>query len=102
MITCHLRYVIDPYKVVEFEHYARLWIPLVEKLGGKHHGYFLPDEGANNIAFALFSFASLADYERYRKEAKADPACIAAFDYANQTRCIVSFERTFLRPLLPS
>jgi hypothetical protein len=31
-------------------------------MGGTHHGYFLPDEGANNIAYALFSFPSLADY----------------------------------------
>jgi len=53
MITCHLRYVIDPYKLAEFEAYGRLWIPLVEKFGGIHHGYFLPSEGANNIALAL-------------------------------------------------
>ncbi|MCE9683695.1 NIPSNAP family protein [Halomonas sp. M5N1S15] len=45
MLTCDLRYVIDPYKLKEFEHYARLWIPLVEKFGGEHHGYFLPSEG---------------------------------------------------------
>ncbi|MDJ0853238.1 MAG: hypothetical protein QNK04_33135 [Myxococcota bacterium] len=41
-MTCFLRYVIDPAKVEEFEHYARLWIPLVDRLGGRHHGYFLP------------------------------------------------------------
>ncbi|MEI1246502.1 NIPSNAP family protein [Rhizobium aouanii] len=60
MITCHLRYVIDPYKLAEFEEYARLWIPIVNRMGGTHHGYFLPSEGANNIAVALFSFPSLA------------------------------------------
>ena len=38
MITCYLRYVIDPYKLREFECYGKLWIPLVEKFGGKHHG----------------------------------------------------------------
>jgi hypothetical protein len=42
MITCYLRYIIDPYKLKEFEHYGRLWIPLVQKFGGIHHGYFLP------------------------------------------------------------
>ena len=31
MITCYLRYVIDPYKVSEFEQYAKMWIPLVNK-----------------------------------------------------------------------
>lgn len=55
MITCQVRYVLDPYKVKEFEHYAKLWIPLVEKLGGTHHGYFLPSEGANDMALSLFS-----------------------------------------------
>ncbi len=55
MITCYLKYVIDPYKAKEFEHYAKLWIPLVNKFGGQHHGYFLPSEGANNIALALIA-----------------------------------------------
>lgn len=99
MITCYLRYVIDPYKVQEFEHYGRLWIPLVEKFGGRHHGYFLPAEGANNIALALFSFPSLAEYEQYRNKTKSDPECIAAFKYAEETRCIISFKRSFLRPV---
>jgi hypothetical protein len=58
MITCHVRYVIDPNLISEFEAYAKMWIPLVERFGGKHHGYFLPAEGANNIALALFSFPS--------------------------------------------
>jgi hypothetical protein len=37
MITCHLRYIIDPHKLPEFEAYARLWIPLVNRFGGTHH-----------------------------------------------------------------
>ena len=69
MVTCYLRYVIDPFKLKEFEHYAKLWIPLVKKFGGNHHGYFMPHEGANDIALALFSFPSLADYEQYRAKA---------------------------------
>ena len=60
MVTCYLRYVIDPDKVAEFENYAKMWIPLVDKFGGKHLGYFLPHEGPNNVAIALFSFPSLA------------------------------------------
>lgn len=100
MITCYLKYVIDPYKLKEFEHYAKLWIPLVDRLGGKHHGYFMPHEGANNIALALFSFPSLAAYEAYREKMAADPDCQAAFGYAEETRCIVSYERSFMRPVL--
>lgn len=100
MVTCYLRYVIDPYKLAEFEHYAKLWIPLVNKFGGQHHGYFLPSEGANNVALALFSFPSFAEYEQYRKDSLNDPACIAAFKYAEDTRCVVSYERSFFRPVL--
>ncbi len=75
MVTCFLRYVIDPYKLEQFETYGKMWIPLVEQFGGTHHGYFLPSEGASNIALAMFSFPSLAEYERYRERSKTDPAC---------------------------
>jgi hypothetical protein len=90
MITCYLRYIIDPYKLKEFEHYGKLWIPLVEKLGGQHHGYF---------ALAMFTFPSFALYEEYRNKSFADPECLAAVAYAEQTRCIVSYERSFFRPV---
>lgn len=99
MVTCYLKYVLDPYKLEAFEHYGKLWIPLVEKFGGQHHGYFLPSEGANNIALAMFTFPSLSAYETYRQQSMKDPQCIAAFKYAEETRCILSYERTFFRPV---
>lgn len=99
MVTCYLRYIIDPKKIKEFEYYAKLWIPLVEKFGGEHHGYFLPSEGANNIALALFSFPSLAKYEQYRSDSLKDKECLDAFDYAKDTNCVISYERSFFRPV---
>ena len=99
MVTVYVRYVLNPAKLPEFEHYGKLWIPLVEKFGGRHHGYFLPSEGANNIALALFTFESLAVYERYRQQSFDDPACQAAFRYADETGCILSYERSFFRPV---
>ena len=99
MITCSLRYVIDPFKLKEFETYGKMWIPLVEKFGGKHHGYFLPHEGPNNIAIAMFSFPPLAAYETYRAAAADDPQCQAAMRYYRETRCFLSFERSFMRPV---
>lgn len=99
MITCHLKYVIDAYKLEEFERYARMWIPLVEKFGGDHHGYFLPSEGANDIAYALFSFPSLSAYEDYRAKSFQDSDCIKAFDYAKETRCIKNYVRSFMKPV---
>ncbi|MFT5865933.1 MAG: hypothetical protein ACI82I_001673 [Gammaproteobacteria bacterium] len=100
MITCHVTYQIDPSKVAEFEAYAKAWIPLVTRFGGTHHGYFLPHEGPNDLAFAAFSFPSLADYEVYRTKSATDPDCIAAYDFAVKTKCILRYDRHFLRPVL--
>jgi len=99
LITCHLRYVVDPFKLAEFEKYGRMWIPLVEKFGGQHHGYFMPSEGASNIALAMFSFPSLAAYEMYRQKAASDPDCQAAMRYYEETKCFLSYERSFFRPV---
>jgi hypothetical protein len=59
-------------------------------MGGLHHGYLLPHEGANNIGYA--SFPSLADYEIYRNKIQNTPRCLEAFKYANDTKCIISYE----------
>lgn len=100
MITCTLRYVIDPKKVDAFEDYAKVWIVLVNRMGGTHHGYFLPHEGPNNIAHAAFSFPSLAAYEDYRARMAKDPDCQKAHKLATDTDCILSYERSFTRPVL--
>ena len=99
MITCHIRYVVDPSKLEEFERYGKIWIPLVKKFGGIHHGYLLPSEGASNIALASFSFPSLAAYEEYRIKSAQDAECQAAFKYGRDTGCFLSYERTFFRPV---
>ena len=99
MVTCFIEYIVDANKITEFEYYAKLWIPLVNKFGGQHNGYFLPSEGASNIALALFTFPSLADYEQYRNKSFKDVECITAFDYAIQTQCIKSYQRNFFCPL---
>ncbi|MGC5221807.1 NIPSNAP family protein [Micromonospora sp. DT81.3] len=99
MITVHLRYEIDADKLSDFEEYGRLWIRLVNRLGGQHHGYFLPSEGDSDEAFALFTFPSLAEYEQYRLRAATDPECMEAYRFAAETRCIRRYERRFVSPL---
>jgi len=99
MITCYLKYKIDANKLEEFEIYAKKWIPLVNKFGGIHHGYFLPHEGTNDLAVALFSFPSLAAYEIYREDSFKDTDCLEAFEYAAKTQCIINYERSFMKPL---
>ena len=78
---------------------TRLILPLAAKYGGVHHGAFLPREGPNNIAVHLFSFPSLAEYERYRTAVREDEVAIAAWRLAEESRCILSFERSFMRPV---
>ena len=74
---------------------------LVNRLGGTHHGYFLPAEGASDRALALFSFPGLAAYARYRGRFGVDPDFIAADRIRDDSGCVLRYERTFMRPLLP-
>ena len=98
MITIHLRYEVDPHKLDEFREYGVRWIRLVEKLGGTHHGYFLPSEGDSDEAFALFSFESLAAYEQYRIASATDAECQEANRFGKETGCFRRYERRFLTP----
>ena len=101
MITCVVEYVIDPAKIDAFERFGRRWMDLVDRHGGTHHGYFLPAEGASDKALALFSFPSLAEYERYRARFGTDPDFIDADGIRDESGCVLRYDRSFMRPLLP-
>ena len=96
-----MEYVIDASKVDAFERFAREWMRLVDEHGGQHHGYFLPSEGASDKALALFSFPSLAAYEQYRTLFGVHPDSVAADRIRDESGCVLRYERTFMRPLLP-
>ena len=102
MITCVVEYVIDPAGIEPFERFAAAWMRLVNRHGGTHHGYFLPAEGASDRALALFSFPSLAEYERYRQRFGVDEEFVAADRIRDESGCVLRHERTFMRPLLPA
>ena len=101
-VTCCIRYVLDPFQRDAFERYARNWLAIIPRCGGRLLGYFMPHEGTNNIALALISFESLAAYEAYRARLKADPEGAANFRMAEAERFILSEERTFLRLVEPA
>lgn len=100
MIKALITYVIDPAKVDAYEVCDRGWIDLFHRMGGTRYGYFLPHEGANNKAWAMFSFSSLPAYEAYRARMAADAECQRAYAHAQDTGCILSLDRTFTRPVL--
>lgn len=102
MITCVIEYTIDPEKIEPFERFARAWITLVNRNGGEHHGYFMPSEGASDRALALFSFSSLAAYEKYRALFGVDPGFVAADKIRDDSQCVLRYERSFMRPVLES
>jgi len=101
MITCVVDYVIDPGKVADFEEFGRRWMELVNRHGGTHHGYFLPAEGASDRALALFSFPSLAAYEEYRSLFGNDPDFVEADRIRDESGCVLRYDHTFMRPLMP-
>jgi len=96
-VTVFIRYQLDPFQRDAFEEYARRWLTIIPKCGGDVVGYWMPHEGTDNIAYGLISFDSLAAYETYRTQLKADPAGAANFRLAQERRFILSEERTFLR-----
>jgi hypothetical protein len=54
-----------------------------------------------DAGYALFSFPSLADYERHRGRFGVDRDFIEADRIRDESGCVRRYERTFLRPLLP-
>lgn len=99
-ISCTVRYEIDPDQIDAFERYAKFWLKKVPELGGVHHGYHLPHEGPNDIAYCHFSFPSLAAYEAYRSAMWEDAECLRAYEFAKQSKCIRRYDRSFTRPML--
>jgi NIPSNAP protein len=95
-VTCLIRYEIDPFQRDVFKKYAENWGRIIPRCGGHLIGYFLPHEGANNIAWGIVAFDSLASYEAYRRRIKADPEARENFMMATTGRFIVREERTFV------
>ena len=103
MIYHCIRYTIDPHKADDFEAYARRWMMgIIRRCGGEPLGYFVPKKGfggANNMAFALIGFESLAAYEAYRGKLLADPEAQENFSAAKESRCILFEERSYFERL---
>lgn len=97
MITCFIRYQLEPSKRALFESYAEAWARIIPRCGGRLLGYFLPHEGTNDVAFGLIGFADLASYERYRQRLREDDEGRENFAFAERERFILREERTFLR-----
>ena len=97
MITCFIRYEIDPFKVSAFEEYARNWGRVIPRCGADLIGYFAPHEGSNTVAYGVYRVESLAAYEAYRARLRDDPEGRANYAFAAKEQFIRSEDRLFLR-----
>ena len=98
-IVCFIQYQLDPFQLTQFSEYAKNWGQIIPTCGGSLIGYFLPDEGTNNIGYGLIGFESLAAYEAYRTKLKQDAQGKKNFEFAKQQRFILQETRTFLQPV---
>ncbi|TVT76987.1 MAG: NIPSNAP family protein [Denitromonas halophila] len=96
MITCFIRYQIDPFQREAFKTYAENWGRIIPRCGGHLIGYFLPHEGTNDIAWGLIGFDNLAAYERYRARLRDDDEGRTNFAFAQDARFILREERSFV------
>jgi hypothetical protein len=96
MITCFIRYQIDPFQRDAFAQYAATWGRIIPRCGGNLVGYFLPHEGTNDIAWGLIAFDDLASYELYRARLRTDTESRTNFAFAQEHKLVLREERTFL------
>lgn len=97
MLTCFIRYHIDPVKRDCFAQYAQNWGEAIPRCGADLIGYFAPHEGSATLAYGVYNVASLAAYEEYRARLSADPLGKANYAFAQQERFILREDRTFLK-----
>jgi NIPSNAP len=97
MITCFIRYEIDPFKKAQFEHYARNWGQAIPRCGAGLIGYYAPHEGSATTAYGVYNIESLAAYEAYRARLAADPLGRENYEFAQREKFIVREDRLFLK-----
>jgi hypothetical protein len=97
MITCFIRYAIDPFKVEAFEQYARAWGQAIPRCGADLIGYYAPHEGSATTAYAVYNIESLAAYEAYRARLREDEGARENFAFARRERFIQREDRLFVR-----
>lgn len=98
MITCFIRYEIDPFKKEAFETYARNWGEAIPRCGADLIGYFAPWEGSATTAYGVYSIPSLAAYEAYKNRLRDDALGQENYAFAKREQFIRREDRIFLKP----
>ncbi|MEH6648226.1 NIPSNAP family protein [Sulfitobacter sp.] len=96
MLTCIIRYQIDPTKKEQFQQYARNWGQAIPRCGADLVGYYAPHEGSSTLAYGIYNIPSLAAYEAYRARLANDPLGRENYDFAQSEKFLLREDRTFL------
>lgn len=96
MLTCIIRYHIDPTRHDAFREYARNWGEAIPRCGADLVGYFAPHEGSSTLAYGIYHVDSLAAYERYRQRLADDELGQRNYAFAQHEKFLLREERTFL------
>ncbi len=96
MLTCVIRYHIDPTKRDQFVQYARNWGQAIPRCGADLIGYYAPHEGSSTLAYGIYNVESLAEYEAYRARLSADPLGRENYEFAQKERFLLREDRTWL------
>ena len=97
MLTCIIRYHIDPARKAAFEAYARTWGQVIPRCGADLIGYYAPHEGSTTLAYGIYNIESLAAYEAYRTRLAADPLGRENYDFAQAGKFLLREDRTFVK-----
>lgn len=95
MITCFIRYEIDPFKVDAFKEYARNWGQAIPRCGADLIGYYAPHEGSATTAYGVYNIDNLAAYEAYRARLREDPLGRSNYEFAKAEQFIRREDRIF-------
>lgn len=96
MLTCIIRYQIDPTKTAQFTEYARNWGQAIPRCGADLVGYYAPHEGSSTLAYGIYNIPSLAAYEAYRARLSADPLGRQNYEFAQREGFLLREDRTWL------
>lgn len=97
MLTCIIRYHIDPAKKAQFETYSRNWGQAIPRCGADLIGYYAPHEGSSTLAYGIYNIGSLAEYEQYRARLAADPLGQENYEFARKEKFLLREDRTWLK-----
>ncbi|SLN56164.1 hypothetical protein PEL8287_03015 [Roseovarius litorisediminis] len=97
MLTCVIRYQIDPTKKEQFIQYSRNWGQAIPRCGADLIGYYAPHEGSSTLAYGIYNIPSLAEYEAYRERLAADPLGCENYAFAQSEKFLLREDRTFLK-----